>query len=129
MDISMNAFRQALEAHLSGQLALVAVEDKLYESLAGQPNLASAHAAVIEALYRGDRISGTPYLALSRIMQTCQQAQSGPQEPPPVTGMEETQLRTPKPVEGDRTRIRPPPPPPPREVTNPTRREVTNPTR
>src|SRR5688500_6855872 len=107
----MNAFRQALEAHLNGQLALETVEDRLHESLATQPLLASAHAAVIEALYRSDRIAGPTYLALREIIQAFQKPLSDPQNP--VSGFDKTRLRPPRdsgdtqPGYADKTRIRP----------------------
>src|SRR5687767_12766956 len=112
MDTSMNAFRQALEAHLNGQLALETVEDRLHESLATQPLLASAHAAVIEALYRSDRIGGPTYLALREIIQAFQKSQSVPQNPFSAGG-DKTRLRPPRdmgdtqPGHADKTRIRP----------------------
>ncbi|MGH8217750.1 MAG: protein kinase domain-containing protein [Steroidobacteraceae bacterium] len=64
----MNEFRQALEAFLAGRIDLEAVKRELKSSLARQPQLAAAHGAYVEALYRGNRIAGEAYLALAQMV-------------------------------------------------------------
>ena len=66
----MNEFRQALDAYAAGRLDLEAVQRALASSLAREPRLAADHSACIEALYRGDRISGEVYLALAQAIRT-----------------------------------------------------------
>ncbi len=46
----MNEFRQALEAHLGGQMDLAALEQALSLGLARQPQLAGAPGGQIEAV-------------------------------------------------------------------------------
>jgi len=72
----MNEFRQALDGYLAGRCDLKAVERELNLSLARQPQLAAAHGAYVEALYRGGRIAGEIYLTLVRVIRTVQQAQT-----------------------------------------------------
>ena len=113
----MNEFRQALDAHLAGKLELPQLEKELTLGLSRQPQLAAAHGAYVEALYRVGRIQGETYLKLIQAIRTFQQ--SMPQEAlkaaakvagpavsgvaavtggaaAPATGEDKTQFRAPK---------------------------------
>jgi len=72
----MNEFKQALDRLLEGSSDLDAVDKELNESLSRQPNLAAAHGAIVEAMYRGNRISGEIYLALIRTIHSFQLTQT-----------------------------------------------------
>ena len=72
----MNEFRQALEAHLGGQMDLAALEHTLSLGLARQPQLAAAHGAYIEAIYRSGRIPGESYLVLIQAVRSFQQSRA-----------------------------------------------------
>ena len=63
----MSEFRQALDAFLAGQIDLAALQRALTASLAKEPHLAAALGAYVEALYRGNRITGEAYLALVKV--------------------------------------------------------------
>jgi hypothetical protein len=139
----MNEFRKALDAHIAGQIDLKAVERALHESLVKQPNLAAAHGAIVEAMYRSTKIPGEAYLALIQVVRGFQQQVSRPTTPPPApspppspagsaTGdSDKTQFRprpvkadtppaTPTPPEdADKTKFRPRPPAPQAPVSTP----------
>ena len=66
----MNEFKQALEAFLAGRIQLEELKQELRASVARQPQLAAAHGAYVEALYRSNRIAGDVYLALSQAVRT-----------------------------------------------------------
>lgn len=70
----MNEFRQALDAHLAGKLELPQLEKELTLGLSRQPQLAAAHGAYVEALYRVGRIQGETYLKLIQAIRTFQQS-------------------------------------------------------
>ena len=70
----MNEFRQALDAHLAGKLELPQLEKELTLGLTRQPQLAAAHGAYVEALYRVGRIQGETYLKLIQAIRTFQQS-------------------------------------------------------
>ncbi|MEP7243449.1 MAG: serine/threonine-protein kinase [Gammaproteobacteria bacterium] len=102
----MSDFREALYAHLDGKTSLEEVQLSLRASLAGQSTLAPAHGAVIEALYRGDRLSGDTYLVLMKCVHAIQQPVP---QPPPPEGDDKTIFRAvsaPRAAPGDM----PPPP-------------------
>ena len=63
----MKEFRQALDSFLAGQIDLAALQRALSVSLAKEPHLAAALGAYLEALYRGNRITGEAYLALVQL--------------------------------------------------------------
>ncbi|HEX3844551.1 MAG TPA: bifunctional serine/threonine-protein kinase/formylglycine-generating enzyme family protein [Steroidobacteraceae bacterium] len=63
----MKEFRQALDAFLAGQTDLPTLQRALAVSLAKEPHLAAALGAYLEALYRGNRITGEAYLALVQL--------------------------------------------------------------
>jgi Protein kinase domain/Sulfatase-modifying factor enzyme 1 len=101
----MNEFRQALDAHAAGQLDLDALERTLTTTLVHQPQMAAAHGAYIEAVYRSGRISGEAYLRLIQTVRSFQQGQSSaaaaaaPPAAAPVTeGGDKTQFRAPAPA-------------------------------
>ena len=71
----MNEFRQALDAHAAGKLALNGLERELTLNLTRQPQLAAAHGALVEALYRSGRITGETYLALNTAIRAFQKSQ------------------------------------------------------
>lgn len=77
----MNEFRQALDAHTGGQLGMAELERVLTLGLTRQPQLAAAHGAYIEAVYRSGRLSGETYLALIQAVRTFQQSHSPTPEP------------------------------------------------
>jgi len=124
----MNEFRQALDAHAAGKLALNGLERELTLNLTRQPQLAAAHGALVEALYRSGRITGETYLALNTAIRAFQKSQPRvdvkvvPTAPAAPTGGAEdkTQFRAPKaasqaisaPVpagaDADKTQFRPP---------------------
>lgn len=72
----MNEFRQALDGYIAGRNDLEAVKQGLDSSLARQPQLAAAHGAYVEALYRSNRISGEVYLALIEVVRALQKLQA-----------------------------------------------------
>jgi serine/threonine protein kinase/uncharacterized protein YciI len=107
----MNQFRRALDDYLAGRHDLSAVERELHVSLARQPQLAAAHGAYIEALYRSGRIAGEIYVGMAQTIRSFQQTQSragapaaaptpAPSEPvapaPPDAQTDKTQFRAPK---------------------------------
>ena len=100
----MNEFRQALDAYAEGRLDLAALERELNLGLARQPQLAPAHGALVEALYRSGRIAGESYLKLTQVIRAFQQSQPrvnvqvAPIAPSaPAAGAEDkTQFRAPK---------------------------------
>jgi serine/threonine protein kinase len=98
----MNEFRQALDAHTGGQLDLAELERVLTMGLTRQPQLAAAHGAYIEAVYRSGRLSGETYLALIQAVRTFQQNQSAPQ------ASAGAQPSTPPAADGDKTQFRAP---------------------
>lgn len=115
----MNEFRQALDAHTGGQLGVAELERVLTLGLTRQPQLAAAHGAYIEAIYRSGRLSGETYLTLIQAVRTFQQSQSQAPEPvaaqprSPQAGDDKTQFRAPAqpaaPVSaGDATQFRAP---------------------
>ncbi|HWG29151.1 MAG TPA: protein kinase [Steroidobacteraceae bacterium] len=127
----MNEFRKALDAHVAGKLDLGDVEREIHLALARQPELAAAHGALVEALYRGGRIKGETYLALINVIRTFLKTQPRVEvrvvppaaAAPPSAGTEDkTQFRAPKPAapsapaasapapaaEGEKTQFRPP---------------------
>jgi predicted Ser/Thr protein kinase len=124
----MNEFRKALDAHVAGKLELGDVEREITLALARQPELAAAHGALVEALYRGGRIKGETYLALINVIRTFLKTQPRvevrvvpPAGAAPRTATEDkTQFRAPKPAapaapaapasegEGEKTQFRPP---------------------
>jgi predicted Ser/Thr protein kinase len=81
----MNEFRQALDAHTAGQIDLAALERTLTGGLTRQPQMAAAHGAFIEAVYRSGRIPGDTYLRLIEAVRSIQQAQSQPLPQSPTT--------------------------------------------
>src|SRR6185312_15072890 len=128
---SMNEFRKALDAHVAGKLDLSDVEREIHLALARKPELAAAHGALVEALYRGGRIKGETYLALINVIRTFLKTQPRVEvrvvppaaAAPPSAGTEDkTQFRAPKPAapsapaasapapaaEGEKTQFRPP---------------------
>src|SRR3954454_4266835 len=97
----MNEFRQALDAHADGRLDLAALERELNLGLARQPQLAPAHGALVEALYRSGRIAGESYLKLTGVIRAFQQSQPRvsvqiTQGAPAAGGEDKTQFRAPK---------------------------------
>src|SRR5215469_2286453 len=123
----MNEFRKALDAHVAGRLELSDLEREIHLALAHQPELAAAHGALVEALYRSNRIKGETYLALTGAIRTFLKSQARVEvrvTPPgaatPGAGTEEkTQFRAPKPAgpaapgpapaaEAEKTQFRPP---------------------
>jgi serine/threonine protein kinase len=115
----MNEFRQALDAHTGGQLGVAELERVLAAGLTREPQLAAAHGAYIEAVYRSGRISGETYLTLIQTVRTFQKSQtptpvpSAPQPGTPQDGGDKTQFRTPgrgtaSPPAGDVTQFRAP---------------------
>ena len=72
----MNEFKQSLERLLAGAADLQSVDHALNESLSRQPNLAAAHGAIVEAMYRSNRISGEIYLVLIRTIHSFQLTQT-----------------------------------------------------
>ena len=73
----MNSFRDILYAHLEGHAALEQVERVLEESLQQQVSHAPAHGAIIEALYRGERLPGAAYHVLMRCVHSAQRPEGG----------------------------------------------------
>lgn len=71
----MNEFRQALDAHVAGKLPLAGLERELNLILTRRPELAPAHGALVEALYRSGRITGETYLALNTAIRAFQKSQ------------------------------------------------------
>jgi serine/threonine protein kinase len=121
----MNEFRQALDAHADGRLDLAALERELNLGLTRQPQLAPAHGALVEALYRSGRIAGESYLKLTGVIRAFQQSQPRVNvqvtaAPPAVSTNDKTQFRAPKaapnatgapadvPVDADKTQFRAP---------------------
>ncbi len=98
----MKEFRQALEAHLGGQMDLAALERELSQGIARQPQLAAAHGAYIEAVYRSGRISGEAYLTLIQAVRSFQQSRAAPAAP------EETGASKPEAGSAERTQFRAP---------------------
>lgn len=98
----MNEFRQALDAYAEGRLDLAALERELNLGLARQPQLAPAHGALVEALYRSGRIAGESYLKLTGVIRAFQQSQPrvnvqvAPAAPPPGGAEDKTQFRAPR---------------------------------
>ena len=78
----MNSFRDILYAHLEGHAALEQVERVLEESLQQQASHAPAHGAIIEALYRGERLPGAAYHVLMRCVHAAQRPEGGGAVPP-----------------------------------------------
>ena len=118
----MNEFRQALDAYAEGRLDLAAVERELNLGLARQPQLAPAHGALVEALYRSGRIAGESYLKLTGVIRAFQQSQPRVSvqvtTAAPAAGADDkTQFRAPKaapqaapsaPADPDKTQFRAP---------------------
>jgi serine/threonine protein kinase len=124
----MNEFRKALDAHAAGQLELSQLERELHVALASQPKLAASQGALVEALYRGGRIKGETYLALTTAIRAFQKTQVRveihPAPPdstaaPPGGAEDKTQFRAPKPAtstesaadvsdDAEKTQFRPP---------------------
>src|SRR5690606_24277977 len=61
---------------LGGQMDLAALEHTLSLGLARQPQLAAAHGAYIEAIYRSGRIPGESYLVLIQAVRSFQQSRA-----------------------------------------------------
>jgi serine/threonine protein kinase len=93
----MSEFRQALDAFAAGRLELSSVERELTLALARQPQLAAAHSALIEALYRSGRIKGEPYLTLTQAIRAFQQRQPRVDVKVTPATEEKTQFRAPRP--------------------------------
>lgn len=97
----MNEFRQALDAHTGGQLGVAELERVLTLGLTRQPQLAAAHGAYIEAVYRSGRLSGETYSTLIQAVRTFQQSQApapqpdAVQPPSPPANQDKTQFRAP----------------------------------
>lgn len=115
----MNEFRQALDAHAGGQLGMAELERVLTLGLTRQPQLAAAHGAYIEAVYRSGRLSGETYSALIQAIRTFQQSQApapeaeAAQPRSPQASEDKTQFRAPAqaappPSAGDATQFRAP---------------------
>src|SRR5262245_17225981 len=98
----MNEFRQALDAHAAGQLDLPGLERALNLGLTRQPQLAPAHGALVEALYRSGRIAGESYLKLTQAIRAFQQSQPrvsvqvAPVSAGGASADDKTQFRAPK---------------------------------
>jgi serine/threonine protein kinase len=117
----MSDFRKVLDAHVRGQAALADAEQALLESLQREAGLGAAHGALIEALYRGERISGVAYTTLMKRLSTLQPARQPapvPVSPTPTDSPadDRTILRFQRPqpqpdISSDKTilRIQPPP--------------------
>lgn len=82
----MKEFRQILEAHIAGQTDLGSVERQLTLGLSRQPQLAAAHGAYVEALYRSGRIQGETYLKLIQVIRSFQQSMPHTAPPPSAAG-------------------------------------------
>ncbi len=99
----MNEFRAALEAYLGGRTDLDSLAGTLRSSLQRQPHLAAAHSAIIEAMFRSQRLTAPARDSLHKVVQSVGQA--APPVPPPAAP-------TPPSVESaDKTHFRAPPPP------------------
>lgn len=105
----MKEFRQLLDAHMRGQAGLEEVARALRESIGRQAGLSASHGALIEALYRGERLSSDSYSALMRQINALQPP-AVPKSAPRVTvGPDTTILRGARPRQGgesDRTQLR-----------------------
>ena len=129
----MNDFRLALEAYLAGRSDVQALEGTLRASLQKQPHLAAAHSAIIEAMFRSQRLSAQARDSLHEIVKSTGQAAPAPAapapSPPPAEASDKTQFRmparptpaappAPPPAESaDKTQFRMPKPGPPRAGT------------
>jgi hypothetical protein len=93
----MNDFRLALEAHLAGRMDVQTLETTLRASLQKQPHLAAAHSAIIEAMFRSQRLSAQARDSLHQVVQSAGQAAPSPQPPapPPAAASDKTQFRMP----------------------------------
>src|SRR5215510_176000 len=103
----MNEFRLALEAFLAGRTDIQSLENTLRASLRQQPHLAAAHSAIIEAMFRSQRLSAQARDSLHKIVQGAGQAATAatpakpapapaPASPPaPAAGSDKTQFRMP----------------------------------
>jgi serine/threonine protein kinase len=108
----MSDFRQILNAHIRGQAALADAELALQESLRNEAGLGASHRALIEALYRGERLSGESYAALMRRLIAVQPSRPAPQ-PLPEEASDKTILRVARPepdISSDKTQFRVPVP-------------------
>ncbi len=97
----MNEFRQALDAHASGQLGVAELERALTLGLTRQPTVGSrARCLHRSGVYRSGRLSGETYLALIQAVRAFQQSQSAP-----VPGAAQPHSQ---PVSDDKTQFRAP---------------------
>jgi serine/threonine protein kinase len=105
----MNEFRQALDAHVDGKMELPNLERELTLALSRQPQMAAAHGAYVEAVYRSGRIPGETYLKLIQSIRTFQQS-----VPQAVAAAKAAQAQAAAPAAGaqDKTRFRAPAPSP-----------------
>ncbi len=96
---------------LAGEAALADAEQALQESLQSEGGLAAAHGALIEALYRSDRLSGVAYAALMKRLGTLQparpQAAQRPAENAAADDRTILRFQRPQPdISGDKTILR-----------------------
>jgi serine/threonine protein kinase len=109
----MKEFRQVLDSFLAGQIDLDGLQRALSVSLAKEPHLAAALGAYLEALYRGNRITGEAYLALVQLTRAQADADKtrfrapGAANPQAPAGEPATRAPTPPP-DGDKTVFRTP---------------------
>jgi serine/threonine protein kinase len=99
----MSDFRKILDAHVRGQAPLADTEQALQESLQREAGLGPSHGALIEALYRGERLSSESYVALMARLSALQ-----PARPTPVQQNPQQQRQPPHsgPADNDRTILR-----------------------
>src|SRR5262245_21634318 len=103
----MNEFRVALDAYLAGRTDLQSLENTLRTSLQRQPHLAAAHSAIIEAMFRTQRLPAQARDSLHKVVQSVGRAAApaptpAPPPPPrpappplPPAGGDKTQFRVP----------------------------------
>lgn len=124
----MNEFRAALEAYLGGRTDLDSLAGTLRASLQSQPHLAAAHSAIIEAMFRSQRLTAQARDTLHKVVQSVGQAAPpapAAVPPPSVESADKTHFRaapaapraptppTPPAAESaDKTQFRAPPTPP-----------------
>jgi serine/threonine protein kinase len=124
----MNDFRLALEAYLAGRTDVQSLEATLRASLQKQPHLAAAHSAIIEAMFRSQRLSAQARDSLHQVVRSAGQAAAPvpapPASQPPAPAGDKTQFRMPAAAppqapgeSADKTQFRMPRPGPPRAAT------------